>query len=99
MTPHDSRVAALSTSGAAFKSKQRNAIMNQASPTTPFNSCGDPPGDLITTGRLSQYLGCSERHIYNLRRRGLPAIEIGDMVRFDLTAVRHWLAAHQRGSA
>lgn len=55
--------------------------------------------DLLTTGRLAQYLGCSERHIFNLRRRGLPAFEIGDMVRFDLAAVRHWLAAHQTGAA
>lgn len=57
---------------------------------------GDSHGDLLTTGRLSQYLGCSERHIYNLRRRGLPAIEIGDMVRFDLAAVRRWLAVQQK---
>lgn len=91
-------MAALSISSAALKSKQRNAIMNQASPSTPFNSGGDPPGDLITTGRLSQYLGCSERHIFNLRRRGLPAFEIGDMVRFDLAAVRGWLTAHQTGT-
>lgn len=73
--------------------------MIQASPSIPFNSSGEQSGDLITTGRLSQYLGCSERHIYNLRRRGLPAFEIGDMVRFDLAAVRRWLAAHQTGAA
>jgi excisionase family DNA binding protein len=54
--------------------------------------------DLFTTGRLAQYLGCSERHIFNLRRRGLPAFEIGDMVRFDLAAVRGWLSAHQTGT-
>jgi phosphopantetheinyl transferase len=57
------------------------------------------PGDLITTGRLSQYLGCSERHIFNLRRRGLPALEIGDMVRFDLAAVRLWLATQRRDAS
>ena len=73
--------------------------MNQAPSSIPFNSSGDPPGDLITTGRLSQYLGCSERHIFNLRKRGLPAFEIGDMVRFDLTAVRRWLANQQSGVA
>ena len=73
--------------------------MNQASPSTLFNSGGDPPGDLITTGRLSQYLGCSERHIFNLRRRGLPALEIGDMVRFDLAAVRLWLATQRRDAS
>lgn len=73
--------------------------MNQAPSSTPFNSSGDPPGDLITTGRLSQYLGCSERHIFNLRKRGLPAFEIGDMVRFDLAAVRRWLATQKRDVA
>jgi len=55
--------------------------------------------NLFTTGRLAQFLGCSERHIFNLRRRGLPSFEIGDMVRFDLAAVRRWLAAHQKGAA
>ena len=73
--------------------------MNQAPSITSFNPGGRPPGDLISTGRLSQYLGCSERHIYNLRKRGLPAFEIGDMVRFDLVAVRRWLAAQQKGAA
>jgi hypothetical protein len=73
-------VAALSISGAAFTSKHHNATMNQASTITSINSGDRPPGDLISIGRLSQYLGCSERHIYNLRKRGLPVFEIGDMV-------------------
>jgi excisionase family DNA binding protein len=92
-------VAALSISGAAFTSKHHNATMNQASTITSINSGDRPPGDLISIGRLSQYLGCSERHIYNLRKRGLPVFEIGDMVRFDLAAVRRWLAAQQKGAA
>ncbi|GAA5141059.1 hypothetical protein GCM10023213_24650 [Prosthecobacter algae] len=68
------------------------------SPIKP-NSQSNRHGDLLTAGRLSQYLGCTQRHIYNLRKRGLPAIVIGDMVRFDLAAVRRWLGAQQKSSA
>jgi hypothetical protein len=81
------------------KSKHRNATMNQAASNIQFNSGSEPFGDLVTTGRLSQFLGCSERHIFNLRKRGLPAFEIGDMVRFDLAAVRRWLVTQKRDVA
>ena len=47
---------------------------------------------LWTTAELAHYLVCTERNILFLRKRGLPAIRIGGLVRFDPEAVREWLA-------
>ena len=46
---------------------------------------------LLTSCQLARFLGCSERHIFNLRKRGMPAYRIGEIVRFDLDQVRQWL--------
>ena len=57
---------------------------------TPDNLRNNPP--LWTTAELAHYLVCTERNILFLRKRGLPAIRIGGLVRFDPEAVREWLA-------
>ena len=49
------------------------------------------PGCLLTSSQLARFLGCSERHVFNLRKRGMPAYRIGEIVRFDLDQVRQWL--------
>ena len=46
---------------------------------------------LWDSARLADYLGCSQRHLFNLRKRGLPSYRLGDMVRFDIEQVTHWL--------
>lgn len=49
------------------------------------------PESLWDSPRLASYLGCSPRHIFNLRKRGLPALRVGEMVRFDPARVLMWL--------
>lgn len=46
---------------------------------------------LWTTEELAQFLDCSQRHVFNLRKRGLPHFRIGDMVRFVPSRVMAWL--------
>ena len=46
---------------------------------------------LLTSCQLARFLGCSERHIFNLRKRGMPAYRIGEIVRVDLDQGRQWL--------
>ena len=48
-------------------------------------------GGLLTSRQLARFLGCSERHVFNLRKRGMPAYRIGEIVRFDLDQVGQWL--------
>jgi len=40
---------------------------------------------------MAAYLGCSQRHLFNLRRRGMPSYRIGDMIRFDPERVIEWI--------
>ena len=36
---------------------------------------------IISTTELARFLGCTERHIYHLRERGLPTIRLGSLTR------------------
>lgn len=51
-----------------------------------------PNRSLWNTRELAGFLGCSERHVYTLRKRGLPAVRVGGLVRFDPATVRQWLS-------
>ena len=46
---------------------------------------------LLTSSQIARFLGCSQRHVFNLRKRGMPAYRIGEIVRFDLDQVGQWL--------
>ena len=46
---------------------------------------------LMTSGQVAGFLGCTTRHIFNLRKRGMPAYQIGKIVRFDIAQVMAWL--------
>jgi excisionase family DNA binding protein len=46
---------------------------------------------LLTSDQVARFLGCTPRHIFNLRKRGLPAYRIGKIVRFDIEQVKCWL--------
>ena len=49
------------------------------------------PTGLWDTAQLAAYLHCSQRHIFNLRKRGMPSFRLGDVVRFDIGQVTDWL--------
>jgi excisionase family DNA binding protein len=46
---------------------------------------------LLTSNQVAHFLGCTPRHIFNLRQRGMPAYRIGKIVRFDIEQVKRWL--------
>ncbi len=50
-----------------------------------------PDPRLWTTTELARFLGCTERHIFHLRERGLPTIRLGALVRFDPAEALNWL--------
>jgi len=47
----------------------------------------------LTTPELAGMLRCSSRQIPRLRERGMPAVMVGNLVRFDIAAVQQWLAS------
>lgn len=47
--------------------------------------------ELWSSDDVARFIGCSSRHVYNLRRLGLPHYRIGEMVRFSPGKVIAWL--------
>lgn len=55
---------------------------------------------LLTARELANRLQCSERTIWRMVRKGLPAHRISDrLVRFDATVVDDWLKSQRRVKA
>jgi excisionase family DNA binding protein len=53
-----------------------------------YSRASEPPAPFLTKSQLAMLLRCSERHVDNLRRRGLlPYINLGRSVRFRRDAV------------
>lgn len=48
---------------------------------------------LWTTADVARFLGSSERFIFILRKRGLPSIQVGGLIRFEPHAIREWLGS------
>ena len=57
------------------------------------NDPSQPLQNLLTTRELAGHFHCSERHIWIMRKRGLPHIRVGSLIRYDLDQVRRWLEA------
>jgi hypothetical protein len=49
---------------------------------------------LVDKQALAQRLGCSPAHIDALRKRGLPVVMVGQLVRFEPERVVEWLRGH-----
>ena len=62
------------------------------------NGAGGGHAPLLTRRGLVAWLRVSERHSYELERAGLPRIELGGCVRFDVEDVVRFLDAHRRRS-
>jgi excisionase family DNA binding protein len=62
------------------------------------DTCGnEPKQSLWTTSELAGYLGCSERQVFALRKRGLPTIQVGGLIRFSPSRVMAWLESRDLG--
>ena len=51
---------------------------------------------ILTLKEVANYLRCSERHIQNLTRFGLPHFYLGSLVRFRSAEVLDFLVTHNR---
>jgi hypothetical protein len=65
------------------------AVVHKAVTSALAAHAGGPA--LLDKPLLGKKLCCSVAHIDALRRRGLPVVYVGDLVRFDLSAVLAWL--------
>jgi hypothetical protein len=50
---------------------------------------------LWSTSDLANYLRCSDRQVFNLRKLGMPSVLVGGLVRFDVHQVQEWLDRRQ----
>jgi hypothetical protein len=57
------------------------------------------PGQWLTERELSDHLQISVRHLVNLRKRGLPYVSLGSVVRYDLAEVTAYLKTNRRLSS
>lgn len=53
----------------------------------------------LTEQQLSEHLQVSTRHLINLRKCGLPFIQLGSSVRYDLKEVEQFLRGKRRLSS
>jgi hypothetical protein len=65
---------------------------------TPSLSTIPVPG-WITEQQLSERLQVSTRHLINLRKCGLPFIQLGSSVRYDIEEVEAYLRSNRRLSS
>jgi excisionase family DNA binding protein len=70
-------------------------------PPTSNNTLGHPPeevktlwqdSDLWTTKDVAKHLHVSLKTVFNLRKKGLPFVQLGGAVRFDPQEIRAYLA-------
>lgn len=55
-----------------------------------LNKTVDEP--LWSTPDVARFLGCSERQVHVLRKQGLPAVRVGNLIRFVPAHVQAWLS-------
>jgi excisionase family DNA binding protein len=51
--------------------------------------------DLWTTERVAQYLHVSLKTVFNLRKKGLPYLQLGGAVRFDPHEIKSYLMTNR----
>jgi hypothetical protein len=67
-------------------------------PSNLFHNTPTPTEEnLWSTSDLSKFLRCSERQVFNLRQQGLPAVQVGGLIRFIPSRVRDWLDSRDLG--
>jgi excisionase family DNA binding protein len=82
--------------GRIMKKKPRNyelgQVISSASNIVPEEHVPSKiPEPCMTTRELAEYLNCSHNTIRALRLKGMPAMKIGRVYRFDLNLVKEWL--------
>ncbi|MEI6035974.1 MAG: helix-turn-helix domain-containing protein [Verrucomicrobiae bacterium] len=57
------------------------------------------PGEWLTEQQLADHLHVSVRHMANLRKRGLPFVQLGSSVRYKLAEIEDYLCGNRRLSS
>ena len=60
------------------------------------NEASSPSTPWLTEKQLADHLKISTRHLVNLRKAGLPYIQLGAAVRYDLREVMVYLRTNRR---
>ena len=60
--------------------------------TPPLEETTSPPQNLWTTHEVANFLQVSLKTVFNLRKRGLPFVQLGGAVRFVPQEIRDYLA-------
>jgi excisionase family DNA binding protein len=74
-----------------------NTLTSVGSSLTPTNDATEktqnsfPDGELWTTERVAQYLHVSLKTVFNLRKKGLPFVQLGGAVRFIPQEISNYL--------
>jgi hypothetical protein len=58
-----------------------------------------PTAPWLTEQQLAEHLQISPRHLINLRKAGLPFIQLGSSVRYDLSEVEQFVRSKRRLSS
>ena len=58
-----------------------------------------PTAPWITEAQLAEHLQVSVRHLINLRKAGLPHVQLGVTVRYDLAEVEAYMRTNRRLSS
>ena len=74
------------TGNVNFQNEERSVGM--LNPNNPIISLPN----LIGKRGVAEILGCSVRQVDYLRKRSLPYIMVGSLVRFDVQQVRKWIS-------
>jgi excisionase family DNA binding protein len=76
--------------------------MNPTSSSNPSPSgeeTANPAQDLWTTPEVAKHLHVSLKTVFNLRKRGLPFVQLGGAVRFVPQEIRDYLSKSRRLSS
>ena len=79
------------TNGAPWNGGTMNSSENNS---TPESEILPPSERLWTTEQVADYLQVCPKTVYNLRKVGLPYVQLGGAVRFHPQGVKDYLAAH-----
>ena len=71
-----------------------------AGPISPYsnNPPNEPDIELWTTKEVAKFLRVSLKTVFNLRKRGLPYVQLGGAIRFVPQEIRDYLANSRRSS-
>jgi len=75
------------------------AIIGMNSTTTPSASTPSTSSPLFTEKEMTTFLRISQRHLSNLRLKGLPHIRLGASIRYDMNEVQAYLKTNRRLSS